>query len=209
VRVDPTAAISPTRVESGLEEALAGEGSFLADSPLSPLRFRDVDWVNRLRLRLDAINYSWQLFVLQYDDEKQQSLVEDYLGGVSKTTLVSAMVLAWCLLLIPVMVTLVWRRRGPRPEPATRAYLDFCEKLRRSGLQRQPQEAPGVFARRVAIERPEVANEVEAITKAYEALAYRGVAKDIGLRNLQQKVRDFHVPGQARQFRPAWLGPAG
>lgn len=209
VRVDPTAAISPTRVESGLEEALAGEGSFLADSPLSPLRFRDVDWINMLRLRLDAINYSWQLFVLQYDDEFQKSLVEDYLGGVNKFALVSVIVLAWCLLLIPAMVALVWRRRGPRPEPATRAYLEFCDKLARSGLPRLPGEAPGVFARRVAIERPELANEVEAITKAYEALAYRGMAQDIGLGNLQQKVREFSLPSKERQLRPAWLGPAG
>ena len=162
-----------------------------------------------LRLRLDAINYSWQLFVLQYDDEMQDGLVENYLGGANKLTLVTAVVLAWCLLLIPAMVALVWRRRGPRPEPATRAYLEFCDKLRRIGLSRLPQEAPGVFARRVAIERPELANEVEAITKAYEALAYRGDTQDIGLRNLQQKVREFHIPGQVRQFRPAWLGPAG
>ena len=40
VRVDPTAAVSPERVEWGLERALAGEGSFLSDSPLSLMHYR-------------------------------------------------------------------------------------------------------------------------------------------------------------------------
>jgi transglutaminase-like putative cysteine protease len=209
VRIDPTAAISPTRVESGLEQALAEEGSFLADSPLSPLRFRNVSWLNSLRLQVDAINYSWQLFVLQYDAATQRTLVEDWLGGVSKPRLVTAVVVVWCLLLVPPVLLLVWRRRGPSPDPVTRAYLQFCDKLGRAGLPRLPQEAPGAYARRVSIERPEFAPEVEAITHSFEELAYRGLSRDAGLKNLQRKVRAFRIPGQTRQFRPAGLESPG
>jgi transglutaminase-like putative cysteine protease len=44
VRVDPTAVVAPDRLLYGLEQAVAAEGSFLAATPLSPLRFRGVNW---------------------------------------------------------------------------------------------------------------------------------------------------------------------
>ena len=206
VRIDPTAAISPTRVESGLQDALQEEGSFLSDSPLSPLRFRSITWLNMVRLQLDAINYSWQLFVLQYDGESQRELVEDLLGGISKPKLVTLVVIVWCLLLIPAALALVWHRRGPKLDPLVRAYLDFCRKLEHAGLRRLPQEPPGVFARRVAIERPEFADEAEAITTAFEDLAYRGLSRDVGLKSLQRKVREFRVPERSKSLRPAVRG---
>ena len=208
VRVDPTGAIAPSRVESGLEEALQEEGSFLANTPLSPLRFRNIDWLNTLRLRIDAVSYSWQLFVLQYDSGVQDELVEDMLGGISKPRLVAVIVLVWCLLLVPAAIALIWRRRGPKLDPATRAYREFCEKLKSIGLDRQPNEAPGVYARRVSIERPELANDVEAITRAFEALAYRNESSDVGLEPLQRRVRAFRIPGESRALKPAWLGSA-
>jgi hypothetical protein len=209
VRVDPTGAIAPSRVEWGLEEALQEEGSFLANTPLSPLRFRNIGWLNALRLQFDAVNYSWQLFVLQYDSAVQNDIVEDVLGGITKPKLVAAIVLVWCLLLIPVAIGLVWRRRGSARDPAIRAYLEFCNKLKAVDLGRLPEEAPGVYARRISIERPELANDVEAITRAFEALAYQSADRDVALEPLQRRVRAFRIPGERRQFRPAWLGPAG
>ncbi len=71
VRVDPTAAVSPQRIEFGLEEAMASEGSFLAAAPLSPLRYRNIPLLNLLRLRYDALTYRWQSWVVGFDSEQQ------------------------------------------------------------------------------------------------------------------------------------------
>ncbi|MEE4277879.1 MAG: DUF3488 and transglutaminase-like domain-containing protein, partial [Halieaceae bacterium] len=85
VRVDPTGAVAPDRILYGLEQALAEEGSFLADSLLSPLRFRGVNWINDLRLSYDALTYRWQSWVTGFDGEAQLDLLKKLLGEVSPT----------------------------------------------------------------------------------------------------------------------------
>ncbi|EGH49368.1 transglutaminase-like protein, partial [Pseudomonas syringae pv. pisi str. 1704B] len=48
------------------EQALAADEAFLQDSPYSALRYRNVPWVNALRLSWDNLNYGWQRWVLGY-----------------------------------------------------------------------------------------------------------------------------------------------
>ncbi len=193
IRVDPTAAIAPDRIEYGLEQALAEEGSFLADSPLSPLRFRDVGWINRLRLELDAINYSWQLFVLSYDSDSQYQLWKRFAGGVSRGELVVIVVAIWAALLLPAFLLVLWRSRGPRLAPHDRLYRDFCRRLAQAGLERGRAEPPASFARRVTEERPALAGDVGAITNAYEMIAYRPDSPAEALEELRRRVRAFRV----------------
>merc|ERR1711879_616729 len=63
LRVDPTAAVAPERIESGLEAALKEEQSFLEGDLLSPHRFRGINWVNSIRMKLDSLNYLWHRWV--------------------------------------------------------------------------------------------------------------------------------------------------
>lgn len=193
VRVDPTAAISPQRIEYGLEQALAEEGSFLSDSPLSPLRFRGIGWINRLRLELDAINYSWQLMVLNYDRDSQYHLLNRWLGNVSQSQLVVGIVVIWTALLLPALGLVLWRSRGKRLSAQDKAYREFCRRLARVGLVREPHEAPSSFARRVIAQRPALAGDVEAITAAYENVAYREEDPGEALDELRRRVRFFSV----------------
>jgi hypothetical protein len=191
--MDPTFVIAPARIEYGLEQALAEEGSFLAGSPLSPLRFRNVGWVNNLRLQLDAINYRWQLFVLSYNQEQQYQILNRLLGTVGQTQLVIIIVGIWALLLVPLVIIMVWRNRGPRLDAATRYYQDFCRRLQGAGIQRPGHEAPSDFARRVAAQNPAWEAEVAAITQCYENLAYAGDGDPAALAELKRRVRAFRV----------------
>jgi transglutaminase-like putative cysteine protease len=191
VRVDPTAAIAPDRIDYGLEQALFEEGSFLANSPLSPLRYRNVAWINRLRLQLDAVNYSWQLFVLNYDSDRQYEVLQDWLGEISASRIASVLFGLWALVLIPVGISLFMRTGRVRLEPATRLYQDFCKKLRRVNLARGRGEAPGDFAQRVTECRPELAAEVDSITRLYDRISYKGQRSETALDLLRKQVRNF------------------
>lgn len=191
VRVDPTAAIAPDRIEYGLEQALAEEGSFLSDTPLSPLRYRDIDLVNLIRLQLDAINYDWQVFVLGFNREEQYDLLNRWLGDISRAQLATGIIAFWVILLMPVALTMLWQSRGPRMDAATRAYLEFCDRLRRAGLERMGHEPPSRFARRIVEERPALDPQVTAITAGYESLAYAGEQDPGALAELRRRVRSF------------------
>ncbi len=191
VRVDPTAAIAPDRIDYGLERALQLEGSFLENSPLSPLRYRNIAWLNNIRLQLDAINYSWQAFILTYDSDRQYQFLNRFLGKISVSRVAMLLMGFWALVLIPVAISLLHGRGGRHIDPATRSYNVFCKKLQRIELSRDRAEAPLAFADRVSHERPDLAVEVKSITGLYDAISYRSRESVEALKLLHKQVRRF------------------
>ncbi len=174
VRVDPTGAVSPARIESGLEQALAEEGSFLAGSPLSPLRYRGVGWINAIRLRYDALTWQWQTWITGFDSEQQLGLLQDWFGELSARKFATLFLVSWALVLIPVAASLLLRRPTHRLSAADRYYLAYCERLANRGVARAPGEAPGDYARRVARELPRFGEETARVTGLYLQLSYAG-----------------------------------
>jgi transglutaminase-like putative cysteine protease len=66
-RIDPTALVSPDRIEFGLQQAMQEEGSFLADSPFALARLTNIAWLNNIRLFLADIDYNWSRWVLGFN----------------------------------------------------------------------------------------------------------------------------------------------
>ena len=191
VRVDPTGAVSPDRIELGLEQAVAGEGGFLANSPLSPLRFRGVNWVNMLRLRYDALTYRWQSWVVGFNSEEQYRLLQDLFGSVRAQTFVMVILASGALVLVPVAWLLLGRQRRPPLDPAQQLYLAFCARLARRGLTRAPGEGPRGFAQRVAAADPALGAWARDFTAGFEQLAYAGGALNGSAR--QQQLRHLRL----------------
>ena len=186
-RVDPTAAVSPARVEAGVAAALPqGE-------PL-PLSVRtDLRLLKQLRFTLDAVTNSWNQWVLGYTPDRQLSLMERL--GLGKPTWQTLIVLLMCIggAIVLVLAVLILRRlRGAVPDPTLRAYRRFCRVLARAGLPRMASEGPTDFARRVIAQRPAAAGQIEAITELYVGLRY-GHAGAGELQLLRSLVRGFRV----------------
>lgn len=174
VRVDPTAAVSPERIELGLEEALAGEGSFLADSPLSPLRYRQIDLINKLRLRYDALTYRWQSWVVGFNADTQIQLLQRWFGEFNARTFALVILGSWALVLVPVGLLLLLRRKVHKVSRFDRLYLRYCDKLARLGVMRAAGESPAAYAERAQRELPRLAQDIANITQQYERIAYAG-----------------------------------
>jgi len=199
VRVDPTAAVSPDRIEWGLERALAAEGSFLSDSPLSLMHFRSVAWVNTLRLRYDALTYRWQSWVLGFNRDQQFELLNNLFNGISARKFVLVLIATFLLVLVPVAFTLLRRRERKPLLPQDKYYLQFCDRLGALGLARLPGESAANYAARVGRAAPAIATEVGEITRLYTRLAYAPVvADDPALRSLKRAVAGFRPSGAIR-----------
>lgn len=173
VRVDPTAAVSPTRIESGVAAAVPlGE-------PL-PLSVRgDIEWLRRLQFAWDAANNRWNLWVLGYNRERQRAL----LGGLGfdatdwrRLVALLGLASAAAVLLLVLLTVAGLRRR--REDPAVRLYRQFCERLARVGVVREAWEGPQQFAARAIAARPELAHPIGAVTRLYVALRYGGPPLD-------------------------------
>ncbi|WP_137885534.1 DUF3488 and transglutaminase-like domain-containing protein [Pseudomonas sp. 2FE] len=173
VSVDPTFQVAPERIEQGLEQAIAGEQSFLEGSPLSLLRYRDINWLNQLRMGWDNLNHGWQRWVLGYQGEQQVQLLQRWFGRLEARDLVLALVGGGGLLLGLLALALFkpWRRERDLQQ---RLYRHFERLLARHGLRRAAGEGARAFAERAGQAMPAQAEQIRAFAAAFEAQRYAG-----------------------------------
>ncbi|WP_330115313.1 DUF3488 and DUF4129 domain-containing transglutaminase family protein [Pseudomonas sp. JS3066] len=171
ISVDPTFQVAPSRIERGLEDAVASEQSFLEGSPLSPLRFRQLAWLNEVRLAWDNLNYGWQRWVLGYQGEAQMELVRRWFGTLDGRSLGLGLVGAGAVLmaLLALFLFAPWRRE---PDPQLRQFQVFEQLLARHGVVRGKGEGPRAFAERASRELPRQAAQIRAFLAAFEASRY-------------------------------------
>ena len=149
LRVDPTAAVAPSRIERGIAAALP------ADDPLPALLRLDADWLRELRNRWEATNNAWNQWVLGYNPQRQRELLSRF--GFSEPdwrTMTAALATFGAIALLVVTLWTLYQR--PTATPAQRAWLGFCKQLERRGVIRAEWEGPLDFAARVARECPEL-----------------------------------------------------
>ena len=164
-RFDPTAAVAPSRIETGLGGALpAGERvPFLARL--------DASWLKSLQLSWDAINHDWRRNVIGFNYERQRSLWRDWrLDGLVPWQIVAmaaAALFAWAGLLA---AWLLFRRR--RQERALVLWDGLCRRLARAGLPRHAHEGPIAFAQRAAQRWPQFGIAFAAIGQSFSTLRY-------------------------------------
>lgn len=191
VRVDPTNAVSPLRIEMGLEEAMAAEGSFLSAAPLSPLRFRGIPLLNQLRLRYDALTYRWQSWVVGFDSEQQFDLLHSFFGEISARVFATLLLGSWALVLIPVAISLLMKRDTRPVNRLDKHYRLFCDRMARLGLVRAPGETPDQFLTRAEEALPAFADKLQRITGLYSDLAYAGQKDEAQLARFTRAVNRF------------------
>ena len=173
VRVDPTGAVSPERIEFGIGEALRDDASFLANSSMSAFRYRDIGIINWLRMRYDAMAWQWQSLVVGFGGETQIEVLKRLLGDITASRIVLLMLGGALLVLGPGAWLLFRPQKGDRPPPAEREFLKLCRQLAQQGIVRQRGEAPRLFIDRAKAELSgDNADQLEARFKAIEAALY-------------------------------------
>ena len=171
VRVDPTAAVAPERVEMSLADLFGNDEGFLAGSPLSLIRFRDFGLVNWLILQQDWLDYAWATWVLGYD-RRQAAFLEQLLGKVDALRIGLLFAVAAGFTMLPFALLRLLARRRERPDPRDALIRRFCDKMARAGLPRGRGEGILDFAYRIAAERPELEKETLVIARAYVRMRY-------------------------------------
>ena len=165
LRLDPTAAVSPARVERGIAAALPENES------LPFLARIDMPWLSHMRDRWEAINHHWNRWVLGYNPQRQRELLAQLGLATDWRTLIT-----WLSLLcgLTLLALLAWtlRQRQVR-DPVQRAWLAFCHRLARQGLMRPDWQGPQDFAAAVAQQRPDLAARVSEAADLYTDLRYR------------------------------------
>jgi len=186
VRVDPTAAVSPARVEQGISAAV-GSGSTL------PLFMRgDYPLLREMRLTWDSLANTWNQWVLGYTPERQRALLTRVgLDDATWRTLAALLLTLTGVFTLVLAIFTLRRLRVRVRDPVMLAYLAFCTKLRERGIVREPDEGPLSFAERVGRLRPDLENVVRPFTVLYVRLRYAGESGAQHVARLQQLAREF------------------
>jgi transglutaminase-like putative cysteine protease len=185
VRFDPTAAVAPSRIERGLDEAI--DWSIESDRRL--LRGNPV--IANLKLSWDAVNAGWNQWVLSFGPKSQTSLLSAI--GVHKPTmyhLVIAMSISVTLFLVAIGLLQRHHHRPPR-DPLQTAYQRLCARAARAGRRKLPSEGPEEYATEMSRLRPDLATEIKALFRWYLHLRYDGRADGSLTRKFAAAVNRF------------------
>lgn len=192
VRIDPTAAIAPERIERGATLAgnpLPALADFVGTPGVQPI----FNVWRSLRQYADAINHRWNQSVINYNRDGQRyffqrlgiDLPEGYhlwLGLMSAIGVIS-LIMAWRL----------WGGRTQR-DPLLALYLQFEIKLRQAGLQRDPHEGPARFRQRALHQLEEPARQhAERIFDAWIQLRYQSSHNLTLQRQLKTWIAEFRI----------------
>jgi hypothetical protein len=179
VRVDPTGAIAPERVQRGLSAAVSDIAAlpFMARNP--------PQWMRDLRFNLDSLANQWNQWVLGYDSERQFAFLTR-LGMESITWQKMALNMATGLgTIIAIFALFMLRHLYTRqPDKVQAAWLKLCLKLAKAGLPRAAHEGAQDYATRIAVARPELADAIRNLASRYSALRY-------GMLNDEYAQREF------------------
>jgi transglutaminase-like putative cysteine protease len=186
MRIDPTAAIAPERVERGLADAVS------ADDPLASRWQRNTSWFVGARLRLDLLREVWRERILDFNQDSQRKLLE-FLKVPEPDGQKLVMVLAAAMALVLAWLTWQIHRElaPPSKDVAARTYARLCAKLAAAGIARLPHEGAEAYALRVAQLRPDLADTVTALCRHYSSLRYATPSARITLGQFQAGVRAF------------------
>lgn len=197
VRVDPTSAVAPERIEYGLSaiRQLVEQGEELGN--LSGEQLRSVlsgsllkRTLKDLQMFWDGVNTRWYKWVIDYGAANQSSLLKWI--GFSQTNWSKLVYLL--IALVSVVVSLqAWLlfHRKKLVDPAVIQYQKYCDRLSRIGIVRSPSEGPAEFAGRVIELRPDLQQMVRPVLEAYIAIQYAGKTGQRRQQELRQAVDNF------------------
>ena len=105
VRVDPTAYVSPERVEQGILQSLDDQSEFLSGQYLSLRHWQNNQLFNQLTNFLDRADYFWAVWVINYDNQKQLEILKRLLSNIPWLNLSMLILL---LLFLGATITALW-----------------------------------------------------------------------------------------------------
>jgi hypothetical protein len=183
VRIDPTAAVAPERIEGGLISAVA------ADEPVpGRLRSESALWM-RVNLAWDVVNDFWNERIVRFDAQRQIEMLEK-LGFDEPDWRTFGLGLAGALaaFFVGLSLLLAWRYRAPARDWPARLHATAARRLAKRGITPGRAEGPVAFLERAADQCPDLTAQLGEIRKLYVSLRYGPQPTEHDLQRLKHAV---------------------
>jgi len=134
-RIDPTAAVAPSRVEQGAVESLAQRRHMF-----------DFEWLRDARNTFDLFQRGWNNWVVAFNSDRQSRLFSifgwDVMDSARLVFAMIAIVLIIGAIVFMLMPMLMKFRSTQKQDPLQRLWQKFLRKLARAGFISHPSMGP-------------------------------------------------------------------
>jgi transglutaminase-like putative cysteine protease len=187
VRVDPTSAVSPSRVTDGIESALPESLINIPPGIFNNTFSRNL-W-ERMNNTVDAINNRWNQWVLGYDRNRQTFLLNRIgFGDIDSEGLLTGLIFLIIACMLIISLTL-FHQAAKHYDSARHWYDKFRKRLMRAGIRIYDHEGPRDLATRAGRLRTDLKEAIYGITDRYIGIRYNNHIED--LESLKYLVRNF------------------
>ena len=161
-RVDPTAAVSPLRVQQGSMSALS-----------MPRHFLDYSWLRGWRNSADVVRQRWNDWVIEYGAHRQAELFAPLgLDHMSPAMLVTALFIVIAVV-SAFLFPIVLRIKGPgHKDPIQQAWQKFLKRLKRAGFESLPSDGAIELAEAASLRLPADSASIHQIAQIYTRSRY-------------------------------------
>ena len=188
VRVDPTAAVSPGRIEQSLDDALSSQNPGFRIKNRSPI-------FGNLLYSWDNVQHGWNDWVLDYDHRKQSDFLRDLDVGIDDWGDMIFALVAMMLIVTGGYWFISWFRERPRKPELYEIYFNqLLKKLQKLDLEKSPSEDTRAFLQRVQSRGFRQPDLVAKIINLYNLIKYGpGKADALSLSELRMLVNSIRI----------------
>ncbi|MBC7786281.1 MAG: DUF3488 domain-containing transglutaminase family protein [Methylophilaceae bacterium] len=166
VRIDPTAAVSPARIDENVASALN-------DTTELPMMARqDYKLLRSIYLRWDTVNNGWNQWVLGYNEQKQFELLSKLMGKKYSLQYLILWMMGSIAAVMLVISYFLLKTTKTLSSPNQKHYNRYLAKLKKLGLIPLATEGAQDFANRAAVALPSQAQSILEIGEIYNSLRY-------------------------------------
>jgi transglutaminase-like putative cysteine protease len=193
VRIDPTAAVAPERIERSIIPSTGTEGSpvvfDLDETGMLQSLWRNAGWFK------DNLELQWHHWVIGFNRSRQSSLLKDMgLGFMTQYQMAMAAIGGTLMISGLIFLVLMYGKRK-QPDPVVAAYSRFRRKLEKAGMEIPHWMGPQDLTHAATARFPKQAGEIQAITSQYISLRYGRNYNPRVAQSLRRRIRFFRVTG--------------
>ena len=201
-RVDPTAAVSPERIEYGMDAFMSLWDSSGSRGDLSLSNYLNPTGMDRyyrqLRDGWNNIGYQWNKWIVNYDSDTQKELLENL--GFEGSNRYGSLVIIMFSSLAAILLFYFWRLipNKIKRSKSQNIYMKFVAKFNKTDVNKNLSDSPNEFAQKAINQFPQQKQEILELTNTYVQLRYGKNSNEADLNNdelnkFKQLVKRFRL----------------
>jgi len=183
-RIDPTAAVSPSRIQQGAVESLAQRRHVL-----------DYEWLRSVRNNFDLFQRGWNNWIVAFNSDSQSRLFSvfgwDFIDSSKLVIAMVASVLVISAIIFLFAPLLLKFFSSQKQDPLLRVWQEFIKKLTRAGFEARPSMGPMELATSASGQLHDKDELINRISELYVLCRYSGNTE--GQQELVKLVKNFKL----------------